>query len=173
MYTFTPCTDLWLLISPSQVLLWQGADGCQVPALVFALCEGLGLAAAVGTRAGPAETQAQVPTGHPPLPRQVLQPVPSALLLLPALVADEPSLNQLGEPHTMPQLLGITSSKSTLAAPQGRAGKRDLLLLLISLLEPTGWHELPTHCFLLPFTRKPAMEPVPSCPTKTSPCPRE
>ena len=148
--------------------------GCWLPGiLVVTLCGGPGLAAVVGTHAGPAETGARVPAGRPPLPRQVLQPVPSPLLLPPALAVDEPSLNQLGEPHTMLRLLGITSSKSTLAVPQGWAGERDLLLLLIPLLESTGWRELPAHCFLLPFTRKSATEPVPARSAETSLCPWE
>lgn len=60
--------------------------------------------------------------GRPPLPRQVLQAVPSAPWLPPAPAADEPSWHQPGEPHAMLRLLGIASSESTLVAPHHRAG---------------------------------------------------
>lgn len=77
--------------------------------------EGQGLTAVVTHML---ENWAQVPAGCQSLPGQVLQPVPSILLLPSAQAADEPSLNQLQEPHTMLWLLGITSLKSILAAAQ-------------------------------------------------------
>lgn len=103
--------------------------------LIVTLCGEAGTHRCGDTHAGLLETWAQVPDGHQSLSGQVLQPVPSTLQLTSALAADEPSLNQPWEPHTMLRLLGITSLKSILAAPQDWAGKRDLLLLLISLFK--------------------------------------
>lgn len=80
--------------------------------------EGQRLTVVTDTHAGLQEAWAQTPSGCQALPGQVLQPVPSSLLLPSAQAADEPSLNQLQEPHTMLRLLGITSLKFILAAPQ-------------------------------------------------------
>lgn len=82
--------------------------------LIVTLWRGPGLPAVEGTCAGLAEAWARVPAWRPPLPRQVLQPMLSALPLLLVLVIDEPSLNYLGEPHTMLWLLSVPSLKFTL-----------------------------------------------------------
>lgn len=156
----------------------SASKGCWLSGvLVVILCRAPGLVAAADTRASPAETWVWVSALCPSLPRQILQLMPSALLLMPALVVDEPSLNQLWESPAMLRLLGVTASKSTLPASQGRAGKGDWLLLLMSWWEWRGWCKLPCSLpwahfffFFFSFTRKSTMELVPSHPDKTSLC---
>lgn len=62
--------------------------------LIVTLCGGAGTHCCGDTHAGPLETWAQVPAEHHSLPGQVLQPVPSTLLLPSAQASDEPSPNQ-------------------------------------------------------------------------------
>lgn len=138
--------------------------------LIVSLCRGAGTHCCGDMRAGLLETWAQVPAG---CNLHVVQPVPSTLLLPSAQAVDEPSLNQLQELHTMLWLLGITSLKSLLAAPQDWAGKNAFIVIVYIIIQANRLVWGPYSLLLLSFTRKSAMEPVPSHPAKTSLSPQE
>lgn len=161
--------------APCVAVVTRGCSSSKVwpSVLTITLCGGAGTHSCGDTHAGMLETWAQVPAGCQSLPGQVLQLVPSTLLLPSAQAADEPSLNQLQEPHTMLRLLGITSLKSILAAPQDWAGKKQFIVIVDIILQANRLVWGPHSLLLLSFTRKSAMEPVPSHPAKTSLCPQE
>lgn len=96
--------------APCVAVVTRGCSGSEVwpSVLIVTLCGGAGTHCCGDTHAGLLETWAQVPARYQSLPGQVLQPVPSTLLLPSAQAAEEPSLNQPREPHTMLRLLGIT-----------------------------------------------------------------
>lgn len=81
---------------PREAVVTSGFSSSKVwpSVLIVTPCGGPGTHCCGDTHAGLLETWTQVLAGHHSLPGQVLQPVPSTLLLPSAQASDEPSLNQ-------------------------------------------------------------------------------